>query len=328
MDGEVLPAVIRSGGAEVIPAVVVEAGSAARFVWEEFFVGEIRNRHTRRAYAHAVRRFLAWCEAEGATLQQVTPGLVGRYLDRHPGGIPTRKQHLAALRGFFDMLVLRHVVVLNPAASVRAERYQVEEGKTPEITAAQARTLFHSIGPGDVAGLRDRAIIAVLIFTAARVGAVARLRLDSLSPGEGQASLRFDEKGGKCRDIPLRADLGQYLFAYLEAAGLHGPAEGPMFRTAKGRSGNLSARAMSAGDVGCMLKRRLKAAGLPEHLSPHSFRVATATNLLGKGVPLEEVQHLLGHADPRTTRLYDRRAKKVSRRWLTGFRSWMRTRPR
>jgi site-specific recombinase XerD len=62
-----------------------------------------------------------------------------------------------------------------------------------------------------------------------------------------------------------------------------------------------------------MVKRRLRDAGLPPRLSPHSFRVATVTDLLDQGVPLDEVQHLAGHADPRTTRLYDRRQKKVTR---------------
>ena len=70
---------------------------------------------------------------------------------------------------------------------------------------------------------------------------------------------------------------------------------------------------MSAGDIGRMIKRRMKACGLPIRLSPHSFRVATITDLLNQGVPLEDVQNLAGHADPRTTRLYDRRHKSITR---------------
>jgi integrase/recombinase XerD len=67
-----------------------------------------------------------------------------------------------------------------------------------------------------------------------------------------------------------------------------------------------------AGDICQMVKRRLRDAGLPTRLSPHSFRVATITDLL-EGLPLEDVQRLAGHADPRTTRLYDRRDKKITR---------------
>jgi integrase/recombinase XerD len=235
-----------------------------------------------------VRLFLTWVAAEAVELRQISPGLVGRYLDQHGGSIPTKKLHLAALRGFFDKLVLRHVVVLNPAGSVRAERYQVIEGKTPEITVAQARTLLGAIHTGDVVGLRDRAIITIMIYTTARVGAVAKLRLKDLSHDGTQFTLRFDEKGGKAREIPVRHDLEQYLTAYFDAAGLRVEAkEGPLFRTVIRRTRKMTANAMTAGDMGGMVKRRMKDAGLPERLSPHSFRVATITDLLNQGEPLD-----------------------------------------
>jgi integrase/recombinase XerD len=299
MDREMLPAVIeRQAGTDIIPAMVADAGDAACFVWEEFFSGEIRNPHTRRAYRHAVRRFLAWAAAEGFGLRQITPGLVGRYLDQlrtgtppRPASIPTRKLHLAALRGFFDKLVLRHVVALNAAAAVRGERYQVVEGKTPEITVAQARSLLQAIRTGDAVGLRDRAVITIMIYTTARVGAVAKLRLRDLSHDGTQYTLRFDEKGGKAREIPVRHDLERFLIAYLDAAGLKdAPKDAPLFRTALRRAKTLTANAMTAGDMGRMVKRRMKDAGLPGRLSPHSFRVATITDLLNQGEPLDDAQ--------------------------------------
>jgi site-specific recombinase XerD len=137
-----------------------------------------------------VRRFLAWAAGQGLELPRITPGLVGQYIDQLAGSIPTRKQHLAALRGFFDILVLRHVVVLNPAASVRGERYSVTEGKTPEIAIDQARRLLTSIATGHVVGLRDRAAVALLIYTAARIGAVSRLRLKDLQHDSSQWCFR------------------------------------------------------------------------------------------------------------------------------------------
>ena len=102
----------------------------------------------------------------------------------------------------------RHVIILNPAHSVRAERYQVLEGKTPEITVKQARKLLASIDLSTVVGLRDRAAIAVLIYTAARVGAVAMLQRRHFYYGGEQWNLHFDDKGGKSREIPIRHDLG------------------------------------------------------------------------------------------------------------------------
>jgi len=286
------------------PVMVASEGPAARFAWDEFFAGELPNPHTRDAYARAVRRFLFWCDAHGLSLHSITPGTVGDYFFRHPGSVPTKKLHLAAVRRFFDRLVVRHVVVLNPALSVRAERYQVVEGKTPEITVPQARTLLASISPAHVVGLRDRAVVAVLVYTAVRVGAVSGLTLRDLRHDGTQWTLRFAEKGGKSREIPVRHDLEGMLFAYLDAAGLRPGAPEPVFRSAAGKTRTLTGRKMTASDMCRMVKRRLQDAGLPTHLSPHSFRVTTITDLLEQGVPLDEVQHLAGHADPRTTRLY------------------------
>jgi site-specific recombinase XerD len=304
----------RPAGRSGIPATIAAAGDAARFAWDEFFAGELANPHTRSAYLRAVRQFLECCAERGIDLHQVTPGLVGEYFSRHAGSIPTKKQHLAAVRRLFDRLVVRHVIVLNPAHSVRAERYRAVEGKTPEITVDQARTLLAAISATTTVGLRDRAIVGVLVYTAARVGAVARLTFRDLRHDGTQWTLRFAEKGGKSREIPVRHDLERYLFAYLEAVGMEPTRSAePLFRTAVRRAGVLTANPMTGGDMCRMVKRRLRSAGLPTHLSPHSFRVTTITDLLEQGVPLDEVQHLAGHADPRTTRLYDRRQKRVTR---------------
>lgn len=296
------------------PALIATAGPAAAFAWDEFFAGQLRNPHTRTAYRRAVERFLAWVEPQGVSLPQITPGMVGTYLDQHPGSPPSKKLDLAALRAFFDTLVNRHVIVLNPAATVRGERYQVMEGSTPEITPEQARTLLSSIDTATLAGLRDRAVIACLIYTAARAGAVAKLKLKDFAWDGEQYTLRFGEKGGKAREIPVRHDLQRMILAYLEAAGVtEAPKDTPLFRTFAGRASKLNDNAVTGIDICRMVKRRLKAAGLPERLSPHSFRVATVTDLLAQGVPLEDVQYLAGHADPRTTRLYDRRQRRVTR---------------
>jgi integrase/recombinase XerD len=292
------------------PAIVKAAGKGAEFAWEEFFQAEIANAHTRKNYMHAVRQFLAWVDGRGIELPGVSPGDVGEYLQGLEVATPTKKLHLAALRRFFDRLVNRHVCVINPAATAKAERHSVVEGKTPDIGTAQARALLKSIAVGDAVGLRDRALLAVLAYTAARVGAVAKLTLKNLVSDGSQYTLRFAEKGGKSREIPVRYDLEQFLLAYVQAANI---AEGPLFRTANRKTKMLTKNPMTGIDICRMMKRRLKAAGLPGHFSPHSFRVTTVTDLLEQNVPLEDVQYLAGHADPRTTRIYDRRRRKVTR---------------
>src|SRR5262249_29866938 len=126
--------------------------------------------------------------------------------------------------------------------------------------------------------------------------------------------LRLQEKGGKSREIPVRHDLEGYIRAYLDVAGIAGEAKDrPLFRSTLRRTGQLTGNAMTSKAICELVKRRLKDAGLPERLSPHSFRANTATDLLLQGVPMEDVQHLLGHVEPRTTALYDRRKKKVTR---------------
>ena len=285
--------------------------------------GVLPGRDRQRAYPqelHPRRRQIPGLgEAQGLELLDITPGAVGRYFQELPVAVPTKKLHLAALRKFFDRLVNRHVVVINPAATVRAERYSVVEGKTPEIQSKQAETLIKSIRTNyaedsetrpDLVGLRDRAILAVLVFTAARVGAVARLTFKNLRHDGTEYTLRFSEKGGKSREIPVRADLQKILLAYIQAAGI---SDGPLFRTALGKTKTLTGNPMTAIDICRMMKRRLKAAGLPTDFSPHSFRVTTITDLLEHNTALEDVQHLAGHADPRTTRLYDRRRRKITR---------------
>ncbi len=297
-----------------VPNLLLSVGHAGPWVWDEFFRGQIRCRNTRAAYSVAVRRFLSWMEEKGVTLEGITPGLVGEYLDCHPGSLPTKKQHLSAIRKFCDLLVNRHVLILNPAATVRSERYQVIEGKTPEISRDQARTLLASVDTTRPVGRRDKAVIAVLIYTAARAGAVAALRLRDFAWDGTQYSLRFLEKGGKDRRIPVRHDLQLLLISYLSSFDWqHEPSDAPLFRSAVGRTGGLTNRFLQNIDICRMVKRRLADASLPTHLSPHSFRVATVTDLLLQGISLEDVQYLAGHADPRVTRLYDRRQKQVTR---------------
>jgi site-specific recombinase XerD len=332
MSTEIVPAtthaVIVSTSQPALPVLVERAGNAGRFAWEEFFYAEHHNPHTQKAYMAAVKRFLAWAEGQGVELPAITPGMVGQYLVALGGSAPKRNLALSALRGFFDRLVQRHVVILNPAASVKGVKEQVVEGKTPEITIDQARTLLASIKIAAtmkteqgqhvevplVVGLRDRAILATLAYTACRAGAVAKLRLGDFQHDGAQYVLRFQEKGGKSREIPVRHDLEGLILAYVEAADIASePKDRPLFRAGNGRTKRLTGNAMSSKVICELVKRRLKDAGLPLRLSPHSFRVTAITDLLTQGVPLEDVQYLAGHAEPRTTGLYDRRQKKVTR---------------
>jgi len=165
-----------------------------------------------------------------------------------------------------------------------------------------------------VVGLRDRAILSTLAYTACRAGAIAKLRLQDFQHDGEQYVLRFQEKGGKSREIPVRLELQRDILAYLAAADIGGDAKDrPLFRSTVRKTKQLTGNSLTSKAICELVKRRLKAAKLPERLSPHSFRVTAITDLLTQGVPLEDVQYLAGHNSPRTTRLYDRRQKKVTR---------------
>src|SRR5271157_4860625 len=271
-----------TGPVATLPGLVERAGGAARFAWDEFFYAEHHNPHTQAAYQRAVRRFLAWAEGQGVEVAAITPGMVGQYLAALGGSAAKRNQHLAALRGFFDRLVQVHVVILNPAASVKGVKEQVIEGKTPEITLEQAQTLLGSIRIAKTAkndqgeeveipltvGLRDRAILAPLAYTVCRAGAVAKLRLQDFQHDGAQYVLRFSEKGGKSREIPVRHDLEGHIRAYLDAAGIQAEnKDRPLFRSTEGKTKRLTGNPLTTKDVCRMVKRRLKDAGLPVRLS-------------------------------------------------------------
>jgi site-specific recombinase XerD len=206
--------------ASELPALVVRSGAAAAQAWTDFFDGRVRNDHTCRAYVRAVRNFLDWCEPQGLELRRIMAGDVGRYLQQLSGGPAKKKATLAALRRYFRVLVERHVCLINPAAEAETDRYEIVEGKTPEITDAQFRALLNAIDPTTLTGLCDRLIIKTLAYTGARVGAVAGLERDHFYEARDQWMLHFDEKRGKSREIPVAHDLKLLIDEFLERSGI------------------------------------------------------------------------------------------------------------
>jgi integrase/recombinase XerD len=235
--------------------------------------------------------------------------------DGHPLSAPSKKQHLAALRHFFDNQQMYHGVVINPASSVRGPKYSAHEGKTPAFDDNQVRTLFDSIDTSHVVGIRDKTLLMIMKYTAARAGAVAKLRTSDYFTDGRSWYFNFGEKGGKLHQVPARHDLQVQMEQYVRAAGLEGRSDKtPLFRTAKKTIRELTDRGLTGNDLLRIVERRLRGAGLPEGaFCCHSFRATTATNLLKQKVSREQVQYLLEHSDARTTDLYNRHEKEVTR---------------
>jgi site-specific recombinase XerD len=279
----------------------------------EFFTAQVNNDHTRKAYLNAARRFAQWCEAhELHELAQVQPFHVAAFVKQLQGQFspPTVKQHLAALRMLFDWLVTGHVIETNPAHPVRGPRYVVTKGKTPVLAADEARAVLEAIDTGTLIGLRDRALIGVMIYSFARVNAVIGMKVkDYFSQGR-RGWVRLHEKGGKEHELPCHHTLEKLLDEYLAAAGIAGDTEGRLFRTTGRKTGQ--AQAMWQQDVYRMIRRRAAAAGIKTKIGNHTFRATGITAYLKNKGTLEHAQTLANHASPRTTKLYDRRLDEIS----------------
>lgn len=300
-----------------LPAIVLAAGEEGARHFLNFFVASIRNRHTRRAYARQARDFLAWCEAGGlVTIRQVRTEHAAAYVElltRGGGEASSVKQALAALRMLFDWLVVGQVVPASPFAAVRGPRLVVDEGRTSCLDGTQVVELFEAIPTDTLVGLRDRALIGLMAYTFARIGAALAMDVGDYWQEGKAGQVRLREKGGRRRTLAVHHVLEGYLDAYLTTAGIAAEKGTPLFRTARGRTGELTESRMGQADAWRMLRRRAKAAGLDVALCNHTWRATGITNYLENGGALETAQWMAGHGDPRTTKLYDRRRRLASR---------------
>ena len=307
------PVVVTDRGADVVlPALIVDAGPDAVQRFLEFFAGRIANARTRAAYGRAVGQFLAWCEARGLGLGSVSPLHVAGYIRTHPGSVPTVKQHLAAIRMLCDWLVVNQVLPVNPAAAVRGPKHVVTKGATPVLTPAEARKLLEHIDTGTLAGLRDRALFSVMLYSFARVSAVLGMRRQDYFLQGSRGWLRLHEKGGKRHDVPAHHRAAEALDAYLEAGGLGQGVGEALFQSVDRAGERLTGRALTRRVVLAMIKRRAAGAGLPPSTCCHTFRATGITAYLSNGGTLEHAQQIAGHASPKTTKLYDRTADTVT----------------
>ena len=298
---------------EGLPAIVERAGPAAAERVVEFFTAQIRNANTRAAYAKAVTQFFNWCDERGLELNQISAVAVAAYVEELQGvyRAPTIKQHLAAIRRLFDWLVVGQVVPWNPTAAVRGPTHVVKRGKTPVLQPGEVRLLLDSIDTSAVGGLRDRALMGVMIYSFARVSAVVNMDVDDYYQQGKRWWLRLREKGGKHHALPVHHKAEAYLDAYLAGAGIAAERGSPLWRSLT-RTRELGERRMSRVDVFRMVKRRVKAAELGEAANCHTFRASGITAYLLNGGTLERAQAIAGHESPRTTQLYDRTADDIT----------------
>jgi integrase/recombinase XerD len=247
-------------------------------------------------------------------IADIEPLHVAAYIEnlQHAMSKPTVKQHLAAIRMLFDWLVTGQVAATNPAHSVRRPKHVVRTGKTTVLDAEQARALLDSIDTSTVVGLRDRALISVMTFAFARIGAVVDMRVEDYFPKGKRWWVRLHEKGGKRHEMPAHHNLEAYLDSYIEAAGIRDAGKAPLFRSAAGRIGTLTEKPMNRVDAWRMVQRRAGDLRTQVKIGCHTFRATGITAYLDAGGTLENAQAMAAHESPRTTKLYDRTGDEIT----------------
>ena len=297
------------------PALIAAVGARASYRFFEFFTANIRNPHTRRAYARAAVEFFDWLEARGVThITAVESVHVAAYIEQlqKARSAPTAKLRLAALRHLFDWLVIGQIMPVNPAAAVRGPRHIVRRGKTPVLDPAEARQLIDAIDATTIIGLRDRALIGMMVYSFARIGAAIGMRVEDVYSQNRRLWVRLHEKGGKQHAMPCHHNLEAYLHEYIDGAGLATEPKALLFQTYSRATGQLTGNPLPQANAYAMIQRRAKSGGVTTRVGNHTFRATGVTAYLKNGGTLERAAQMANHASTRTTQLYDRRAEEVT----------------
>jgi integrase/recombinase XerD len=254
----------------------------------------------------AVRQFSGFCAEIGILdLTQVEPVHVAAFVEAQLKlhSKPTVKVRLDGGRARFF-------------PSIRRTRYvgrSTPNGGGKHRCCRQTKPApLDSIDTTSLPGLRDRALIGLMVYTFARVGAVVSMRFEDYFVQGRRGWVRLHEKGGKEHEMPAHHNLDLYLEEYIAAAGIAEDRKGPLFRTTSGRSGELTGNSLLQSDVWRMIRRRALAAGIETEIGCHTFRATGITAYLKNGGRLEVAQQMAAHESSRTTGLYDRRSDEVS----------------
>ena len=273
----------------------------------------IDNPRTRRAYQNDLEDFCGFVGLTGADeFRAVTRAHVLAWraqLETRGLAGATIRRKLAALASLFDHLLENNAVAGgNPVHGVKRPKIETNEGKTPALGDDQAKRLLDAPDTETVKGLRDRAILAVLLYHGLRREEAARLTMSDLGERRGIKHLRVHGKGKKIRFLPLHPVAAERIYAYLERDGLRVISSGPLFRSVRGKT---TGAGVTANGLYTVVAHWARIAGIDvDGLGVHGLRATAATNALENDADIAKVQMWLGHANISTTRLYDRRGQR------------------
>jgi integrase len=200
----------------------------------------------------------------------------------------------------------------NPAGAVCGPRHVVRHGKTPVLDPVEARQMLDAIDTTTIIGLRDRALIGLMVYSFARIGAAIGMRVEDVYLQNRRLWVRLHEKGGKQHAMPCHHNLEIYLHAYLDGAGLARDPKALLFQTYGRATGQLTGNPLPQANAYAMIQRRAKAAAIGTRVGNQTFRATGVTAYLKNGGTLEKAAQMANHASTRTTQIYDRRSEEVT----------------
>jgi integrase/recombinase XerD len=280
---------------------------------EQVWLASRKSARTRRAYHNDVAHFMRTFNIQSPDeLRKIDHRAVmaWEWLMREEQGsqASTVRRRLAALSSLFAHLVKFGVVETNPARDVERPAINRREGMTLAFSQTQARKILDAPEPGTLRGVRDRAILAVGLQVGFRRAEIASLKVGDFHMNRGYDALKVMRKGGKKGSLAIHPQAAQRIRDYLNLAGHGTDIDGPLFRPVKeNRKGQASRRHLDPIAVDRILRKYARSIGLDRGYSAHSMRATFITTALDNGASLEDVQSAAGHADPSTTKLYDRR---------------------
>lgn len=280
---------------------------------EEIWLASRKSARTRRAYQNDVQHFMRTLNIRSADeLRRVDHRAVmaWEHIMREQQGsqASTVRRRLAALSSLFAHLVKFGIVEMNPVREVERPAINRREGTTLAFSQKQARSILDAPNPNSLLGVRDRAILAVGLQVGFRRAEIASLKVGDFHMNRGYESLKVIRKGGKKGSLAIHPQVVQRIKDYLDITGHGTDLEGPLFRPVRDNRKGLAARRSLHPDViDRILRKYARHIGLDRGYSAHSMRATFITTALDNGASLEDVQSAAGHADPSTTKLYDRR---------------------
>jgi site-specific recombinase XerD len=279
---------------------------------EEVWLAGQLSPHTRRAYKRDVAHFVRTMGIRSAEeLRQVNRAAVIAWqnLMKERGTKPrTIRRRLSALSSLFSHLVAHRAADTNPLRDIKRPRVNRRQGTTRAFSSKEARKILDAPDPVTLQGLRDRAILSVGFQAGPRRSEIASLLVKDFHTNAGFKSMHFIRKGGEDLSLALNPQTSQRIQDYLAVAGHGSDLDGPLFRPIrKNQHRQESRRPVHPETVDRILRKYAAALGLDVGYSAHSMRATFITTALNNGASLEDVQRDVGHADPSTTKLYDRR---------------------